>query len=335
MTSGGRTASFFTNSGESGTGNGAALGSPFDYTWAQLLTWQNATTDPVNGAIPAAAWMKDAASNVFSGTNGIASGIFEYGLAGTHLLYPSYRTYLITTDNTKAITDTSAPVFALQVIGYYGGPSGTASGYPTIRWIDRASPATVNTKTIDASGSAWVYYDLANNTTTDVNGNWHIAFNRYNVKLNGGTSGAGKVGGYLAKTPASLYPSGTANETAIVAAKPADFLADLTASDLSLPSAASAWKKDAIGSQLSPAYTGSYPNALNYGWYSYYPTDAAGAAVGVTQHMLKANPDAATLVRGGEGSTYARMHVLSINYAAATPAYNGTQTWTIEFNVQP
>ena len=340
LTSSGRTASFFTNSGESGSGNGAALGSPFSYTWSGLQAWQSATVDPVNGAVPSAAWMTDTASNVFSGSNSIGSAVFEYGLGGGHQLYPSYRTFLITTDSSSAsATGTvSAPVFALQVVGYYGGNTGIASGYPSIRWVDRSdATATVHTATINASTSGvWVYYDLINKTTTTVDGTWHIAFNRYNLKLNGGSSGSGTVAGFLARTPSGLYDSnGAAIEAALMAATPASTLADLSASDLAVPARASAWKADSIGSQLSPAYTGTYPNALNYGWFNYYPTDAAGAAAGVTQHMLVANPDAATLIRGGEGNTYARMRLRSISYAAATPAYNGQQTWVVDFEVQP
>ena len=95
------------------------------------------------------------------------------------------------------------------------------------------------------------------------------------------------------------------------------------------------WVKDDIGSQLTPAYTGTYPNAMNFGWYTYYPTDAAAAPVGLGQHQLKANPDAATLVKSGEGNSYARMHLTNIAYASATPAYAGAQTWTFEFGIQP
>ena len=62
---------------------------------------------------------------------------------------------------------------------------------------------------------------------------------------------------------------------------------------------------------------------------------AAGTAAGVTQHMLKANPEAATLVKSGAGNSYARMRVKEIAYAPATPAYTGAQTWTVEFGIQP
>ena len=111
-------------------------------------------------------------------------------------------------------------------------------------------------------------------------------------------------------------------------------LADLTGAQTG-PAAVNAWVKDSSGSQLSPTYTGTYPAALNYGWFNYYPTDAAAAPAGLAQHQLKANPEAATLIRSSTGNSYARMHLTNIQYATATPAYTGKQTWTFEFDIQP
>ncbi|MFT4174781.1 MAG: HmuY family protein [Rhodocyclaceae bacterium] len=199
VTSSGRTATLWTNSGTSGTGGGGAFGGPFDHTWTELLNWQNATTDPVSGVIPSTLYFKDSASGVFTGTNAIASTVFEYGVGGSndHLLYPNYRTLLITTDTTSASNTgtTTAPVFALQVTGYYGGSTGTTSGYPSFRWVNRATGAT-GSATVNAS-SDWVYYDLVSGAVSSATGTWHIAFNRYNFKLNGGASGSGTVGGYV------------------------------------------------------------------------------------------------------------------------------------------
>src|SRR5262249_8026359 len=153
--SSGRTGSLWTNSGTSGTGAGGAFGGPFDHTWTALAAWLNGTTDPVSGAIPATLFFKDAASGVFTGSNSIQAAAFEYGVAGEtdHKLYPTYRTFLITTDNSKADTTSTVAtsVFALQVTGYYGGAGGTTSGYPSFRWVDTAAPATVKTATVNAS----------------------------------------------------------------------------------------------------------------------------------------------------------------------------------------
>lgn len=340
--SGGRTAELFTNSGSSGTGAGGAFGSPFVHTWTNLLTWKNALTDPTSGAIPATLYAADSAKNAFAGSNSIQSAAFEYGVGGDtdHLLYPNYRVFLLTTKNTvaDAVGTQDSPVFGLQLTGYYGGAGGTASGYPSFRWVDQLSKV-VKTATVNAS-AGWVYYNLVTSAEVAETGTWHIAFNRYNVKLNGGTSGTGTVGGFVGATPAGFYAAD--GVTPVVAkfksATPADTLADLTGV-LAKPATAAAWIKDAVSSQLSPAYTGTYPNPLNYGWFNYYPTDAAAIAAGVAgQHMLKANPDNATLVRSGEGTSYARIRLSSIAYAAVAvgaPAYTGAQTWTLQMDIQP
>ncbi|MGN5476080.1 HmuY family protein [Cupriavidus basilensis] len=130
---------------------------------------------------------------MFSGTNDIASAAFEYGVGGAndHLLYPNFRTFLITTDSTRPdpVGSASSPVYALQVTGYYGGAGGTTSGNPSFRWVDRSDASqTVRTAQVNAAGD-WVYYDLQAGAVTTAAGNWHIAFNRYNFKLNGGEVG--------------------------------------------------------------------------------------------------------------------------------------------------
>ena len=339
--SGGRSATLWTNSGVSGTGKGGAFGGPFERTWSELSTWTDATVDPVDGVMPDAVFFKDSAADVFTGTNPIGVAAFEYGVAGGHLFYPNYRVFLITTDSSAAtaVGTPGAPVFALQITGYYGGASGVASGHPKFRWVDRAAPGSVREATVNASdGSAWVYFDLVTGTESSETGTWHIAFNRYNVKLNGGDSGAGTVAGFLGKTPAGFYDG----DGAVVAAKftgtqPADTLADLTAADIAEPGAAQDWIEDSFDSPLNADYKGTYPNALDYGWYSYYPTAAAAAAAGFTPavaHLLGANPEGASLLKSGEGDSYARLHVTRIQYADPSQS-SSQQTWTIDFDVQP
>ncbi len=336
LVSGGRSAELFTNSGASGSGAGGAFGGPLVHTWAELQKWNDALIDPSAGAIPATLYAPDAARGVFAGSNTIQSAAFEYDLNGNYLLHPNFKVFLITSNSASTdISGAAGPVFALQLTGYYGGATGTVSGWPSLRWVNLANPGNVRSASVDAS-KGWVYFDLASASSTSETGNWHIAFNRYNIKLNSGASGSANVAGYLAKTPAGFYGAdgkpvlGKFNASTSLA----DTLADLTG-PLSGPRTSSAWVKDAIGSPLSPAFTGSYPNALNFGWYSYYPTDAAAAPAGLVQHQLKANPQAAALVKSGEGNSYARMHLASITYAPATPAYVGAQTWTFEFEVQP
>ena len=339
--SGGRTAELFSNSGASGTGAGGAFGSPFTHSWSELQGWKNALTDPTSGPIPATLYFPDAAGSVFSGSNGIASSVFEYAIGGDndHLLYPNHRVFLVTTNSALAnpVGTSAAPVYALQVTGYYGGPGGTTSGYPTLRWQDRLSQQ-VRTTTIDAS-KGWTYFNLTSGTTVAETGDWHVAFNRNTMKLNGGASGPGTVAGFVGATPAGFYAAdGTPVLARFKTTVPADTLADLTGV-LAMPASAQAWVKDSVASQLAPPYTGSYPAPLDYGWFTYYPTDASAMAGGLAgAHQLKANPEGATLLRSGEGNSYARMRVASIAYGPVTaPAqpYTGKQTWTIDMDVQP
>lgn len=338
--SSGLTATLWTNSGTSGTGGGGAFGGPFDHTWTELQAWKNATTDPVNGAIPSTLFFKDAASGVFTSANDIQSAAFEYGVGGStdHLLYPTWRTFLITTNSAVAdATGAGAQVFALQVTGYYGGAGGTTSGNPSFRWVDRANPGAVRTATVNAA-TDWVYYDLNAGAVSTATGTWHIAFNRYNFKLNGGESGSGTVAGFVGRTPAGFYDASNKPVAAKFtdATNAATRLADLSDTTLSAPASAAAWVKDATASSLNPKYTGTYPNALNYGWFSYFPTAAAATAAGLpaVAHVIAANPANASLIRGGEGTTYARFHLTQIQYADPSNS-SSAQTWTIQYDVQP
>jgi len=341
--SGGMTATLWTNGGTSGTGTGGAFGGPFDHTWAELQAWKNGTTDPTSGVIPATVFLADSAASVFTGKNDIQSAAFEYGVTGAssdHSLYPNFRVFLVTTDSAQAsaVGTATSPVYALQVIGYYGSagtpPSstGSTSGIVTFRYVDRNGGAPL-TATVDAR-AGWVYYDLKTNTVSSATGTWQIAFNRYNVKLNGGESGTGTVAGFVGKTPAGFY---NADGTLVVSkfsatTNVADTLADLTAADIAVPARASAWSKDSLSSALNPAYTGTYPAALDFGWYKYYPT--ADTTLGVVQHQIKAQPDRAALIRTGEGTGYARFQLASIDYADPAVA-TSAQTWTIKYDLQP
>lgn len=337
------TPSFWSNGGVSGTGNGGVFGSPLDHTWTELATWKNGTTDPATGqAILPTLYAKDSPSSVFSGSNGIASAVFEYGVGGDndHLLYPNFKVLVITTDSSKPASDLTVQTFALQLTGYYGGAAGTTSGYPSFRWIDRAAAATVRTAQVNAS-AGWVYFDLTANggagAVSSETGTWQIAFNRYNVKLNGGSSGSGTVAGFVGAQPAGFY-TGT---TPVVAKFQSttnlnDTLADLQGT-LSLPATAAAWVKDGLKSTLNPAgvMNGSYPNmTVNYGWYTYYASAAVASPVGLVAHQLKANTDQGSLLRSGEGDSYARVRLAQIQYADPTSA-TSAQTWTFQFDVQP
>ncbi|AZV93330.1 hypothetical protein CBF45_06030 [Bordetella sp. J329] len=324
---------FWTNSGISGPGKGGAFGGPFSHTWASLEQYKQGNVDPESGqALPANVYVADAVSSVFSSSRDSGSAAFEYGLGNDHNMYPNFRVFLITTDSASA--SVTSGVYALQIVNYYNAAG--KSGYPTLRWISRdGSQAKPTEKTFDAS-TDWVYVDLTTGTTTTADGSWHIALNRLQVKLNGGSNNPnGKVAGFDGYTPAGFYAADGEPVASKFLNPPAATVTEgyLTSPDIKTPAKAADWKKDANGSALNPAYEGAYPAPLNFGWYSYYSTDEAAETVGLKAHMLAANPDNGTMIRSGSGTGYARIHLDRIEYADKADR-NSAQTWTFGYAVQ-
>lgn len=332
IAAGARGNSLWTNGGvTNAAGSGAAFGF---LDWAELSTWVNATTEPGSNTDISLHYTADSDSSIFS-----SKSWYAYNLEGTHKLYPNYRVYLINADP----ADTESTVWALQVIGYYGGVSGTASGNPTIRWIDRDHPDDVRTQEIDATAQdQWVYFDLANGAVVDLadadareSDAWHVAFRRDKVKLNGGssTAGPGTVAGFLGKELPDFYDAeGDAINATFLAATPDGTLAALTGNEFTEPASASAWVRDSQTSVLNPAYSGSYPNPLDYGFYIYYPN--GDTAQGIGRNQVAANADSGVLIRSGGGDSYARLRLVDVTYADPSSA-TSQQTWTFEFNLQP
>lgn len=321
---GSRTPLLFTNSGVSGTGKGGALYSPFDGSWDKLSKELDATQ---GGAVPETAWVTDSYNNAFMETKNGFNAFFEYDLFGDHHMSPNFKTFLLTTDSSilSSIGTAEKPIYALQVVNYY---QGTASGFVTLRFINTSNPNDVKEIKVDAS-QGWVYVDLGTATsTTDVKGNWQIAFNRYNVQLNTG------IGSIVASQPIGFYDD--AGKPIIAKFKDANAYNE-TINDLKAAASTSVkkWGGNSVTSILNPNFLGQYPNKLSYGWYNYYPTLAAAQADGLAAaHMLKANPDAATMLRSKTAKSYARMHLKQIQYA--DPKNNASATtWTFEFDIQP
>lgn len=316
-----RSVKLWSNSGDSGAGMGGVFGL---IDWSDLSRYTNATLDPDTGRDISLHYNEDRSGGVFT-----AKPWFQYNLQGKHQLYPNNRVYMVTTDSSSAMTDSSVqqPIYALQITNYYNDAG--KSGYPTIRWIDTALPNQVQTQTINAtSNDDWVYVDLkTGQSSTDKDSTWQIGFKRNDVILNGGDSGSGKIGGYLAATPAGYYD---AKDEPIVSQFITDgsaaTLADLTSTaDYDKPLSARSWVIDSKGSDLNPAYTGSFPN-LDFGWYTYN---------GMT-HQLNAKPlDSAqgALIRSAEGNSYARMRLDKINYPDST-ATTAT-SWEFKLDIQP
>ncbi|MGP5552185.1 HmuY family protein [Psychrobacter celer] len=316
-----RSVKLWSNSGDSGAGMGGVFGL---IDWSDLSRYTNATLDPDTDRNISLHYNEDRSGGVFT-----AKPWFEYNLQGKHQLYPNNRVYMVTTDSSSAMTDSSVqqPIYAMQITNYYNDAG--KSGYPTIRWIDTALPNQVQTQTINAtSNDDWVYVDLKTGlSSTDKDSTWQIGFKRNDVILNGGDSASGKIGGYLAATPAGYYD---AKDEPIVSQFITDgsaaTLADLTSTaDYDKPLSARSWVIDSKGSDLNPAYTGSFPN-LDFGWYTYN---------GMT-HQLNAKPvDSAqgAFIRSAEGNSYARVRLDKINYPDST-ATTAT-SWEFKLDIQP
>lgn len=320
-----RAPKLWSNSGDSGQGKGGVFGL---LDWSDLGRYKNAIQDPDTERDITMHYNEDRSGGIFD-----AEPWFEYNLQSNHQLYPNNRVYLITNDNSSAITDSSVqqPIYAMQITNYYNNTGD--SGYPTIRWIDTALPNKVQTKTINASDNDnWVYFDLkTGQSSTDKSSVWQVGFKRNDMILNGGDSAIdsdkGKVGGYLAATPAGYYDDQDAPTVSkFLTDGSASTLVDLTnTAAYTQPISARDWVIDSKGSDLNPAYTGNFPN-LDFGWYTYN---------GMT-HQLNAKPietSKGALIRSAEGNSYARVRLDKINYPdnSATTA----TSWEFKIDIQP
>lgn len=316
----GRSIKLWSNSGSSGTGKGGVFGL---MNWSDLKTYTNGTQDPQSGRDISMHYQADKSASIFSD-----KPWYEYNLQNRHQLYPNNRVYLISTNSSdpSTVSQVNQPVYAVQLINYYSDTG--KSGYPTLRWIDTAMPGQVQTKTFDASSyDSWVYVNLKTGETTSKDGEWHIGLNRMNVILNGGDSGSGKVGGYLAKTPAGFYDDqGKAVVSKFIVDNSAATQADLTTtSDYQVSEDGVPWVVDKQSSNLNPSYTGNYPN-LDYGWYTYD---------GTTHKLSAKSEDKAlgALIRSAEGNSYARIRLHEIVYP--TPESLQASQWVYKLDIQP
>lgn len=310
-----RSVKLWTNSNISGPGNGAAF---YLMPWSELATLKNAEEVPTVG------FKSDRGNGVFA-----QSPWAEYSLNGQHKMAPNNRVYLVTSNASDAttISTVNQPVYAMQVINYYNEAG--KSGYPTIRWIDTALPTQVRTKMIDASSTDdWVYVNLKSGDITSKDGDWHVGFRRYDVVLNGGASGDGKVGGYVAKTPAGYYnEDGTPIKAKFMQNNMEESLADLTqVANYDISADGVPWIVDEAGSELNPKAKGSYP-VIDYGWYVYKGNEG---------HRLFAKPKEeaiGALIRSGEGNSYARMYLEEITYADANSP--SPSEWVFKLEIEP
>lgn len=125
---------------------------------------------------------------------------------------------------------------------------------------------------------------------------WHIAFKRTKIKLNGGASGPGSVKGAVADRQEDFYlPDGSPNVPVFLAATAES---ELPAFERVTDSSALTFEEE----NREPAIAGDGSSA---GWWLYNPQD----------HTITANSGAWWLIRSAKGDSYARMRVTHIAQA--------------------
>lgn len=299
-------AKFYTNSGPVATGKGGALGDIFTHSWATLEKFKGGTTDDKGEALLSPMFSTDSMANGFS--DDTPYGAFAYA---DQKIHSKYSVYLVTSDHSQAFDAASDHIYAVQLVDYYGGATGSVSGYPKVRYVKLSDSGTVQEKQVNAS-KAWTYLNLETGAEVGKTDVWHLGFSRYNIITNSGASGEGKVGSFLAQKAAGFYTaegdvdtSKLTDDTLRNSAKA--LLTD--SSGWSTPASASKWVKDSLVSPLSPAYQGDLNTGFDYGFYLYTAMNASHPA---GMHKFVAKPENAVLLRSGEGDTYARVHLSSL-----------------------
>ena len=313
------TPQFYTNSGPIASGKGGTLGSPFNYSWAELQSMQDTSTTPDGDPMLGPMFLTDSMNNGFSDEG--PYGAFEYA---HQKILSEHAVYLITLNNASDYDASSNDIYAVQLVDYYGGATGSTSGYPKVRYAKLSDLTNVKEVSVNAS-TDWAYFDLTTGQTVSKDGNWQLGFNRYNIITNSGDSGTGSVGSFLAQKAAGFYDADgkvdtdKLTNTALIASAKA-LLTNRSGWDT--PAAAKDWKKDALKSALNPAYQGDVRTGLDYGFYFYTGLNADHPA---GTHAFIANPENGVLLRSGEGNSYARVHLTNI----------AEGQYTFDFDVAP
>lgn len=214
----------------------------------------------------------------------------------------------------------AATVAALSLTACGGGSSGGGSN---AGGGDGPPPAAeLQSLNVDATNySEYVHVNLHTGQIVEVAAQaeatpeWHIALRRFNVKLNGGTSGPGNVAGALIGAQDDFYDDGTPIASRFSNATE-DSERPVLMADFAEPDA-SDWVSDNITTVLSGT------SATDGGWYLYNFADGT---------MLP-NPDRGWLLRSGEGNSYARMRMTGLVFD--TRSGNGVENFRFEFDVQP
>lgn len=211
----------------------------------------------------------------------------------------------------------TSSVFCLALgLAACGGGSGDGTEPPEP--VEPEPVEGVQTRMIDATSStSYVYFNLTDaevvaltDAEAETSTDWHIAFRRFNVKLNGGSSGPGNGAAAMVAEPEGFYDeNGAPNVSVFLNATPEQTLNIL---EQTFPEPdRRAWIVDRVSNDFSDQ------------WYVYdIQTGIAGP-----------NPDNGWLIRGASGQDYARLRVTDLIFD--TRSGKGIESFRIAFDVQP
>lgn len=174
---------------------------------------------------------------------------------------------------------------------------------------------------LDASDNTdYVYINLDTNTELSLTAeqaasstDWHVAFRRFSVQLNGGASGPGAVAGAIADAQTDFYDAG--GDPLVSVFTNATPESELSAFEATL-AAPGSWTTDSVVTQLRGT------SSTDGGWYLYNPMNG----------VMSANTENGWLIRSGEGNSYARMRAQELTFA--TRSGNGVESFEFAFDVQ-
>ena len=206
-----------------------------------------------------------------------------------------------------------AVLAASALLAGCGGASTTQDAKPQEKnYSERQLDASDNTD--------YVYINLDTNTELSLTAeqaasstDWHVAFRRFSVQLNGGASGPGAVAGAIADAQTDFYDAG--GDPLVSVFTNATPESELSAFEATL-AAPGSWATDSVVTQLRGT------SSTDGGWYLYNPMNG----------VMSANTENGWLIRSGEGNSYARMRAQELTFA--TRSGNGVESFEFAFDVQ-
>lgn len=206
-----------------------------------------------------------------------------------------------------------AVLAASALLAGCGGASTTQDAEPQEKnYSERQLDASDNTD--------YVYLNLDTNTELSLTAeqaasstDWHVAFRRFSVQLNGGASGPGAVAGAIADAQTDFYDAG--GDPLVSVFTNATPESELSAFEATL-AAPGSWATDSVVTQLRGT------SSTDGGWYLYNPMNG----------VMSANTENGWLIRSGEGNSYARMRAQELTFA--TRSGNGVESFEFAFDVQ-